>query len=107
MSFSPKLNQLVKVRGRDAEDMPDVASAGVPRTDCITPSGQRNLTGNYAKLHDGFRFGVKPVHVDGLVILRISEESNALKPNRTHNSKIRLDRTMIDEGEETEGANKR
>jgi hypothetical protein len=68
MSFSPMLNQFVEVRSRDAEDMLDVASAGVTGADCVLSSAQRDLPRHFMKFHDRFRLGIKPMHMDGFMV---------------------------------------
>lgn len=92
MCVFPKFHQYIEMVRRNLQNMLHVTAAGTRGPNRIRAIGQCNFSCGFTQCDNHFRLRVKPMHVDRLVILRVSDKSNALEPNRSHVFKIRLSR---------------
>jgi len=67
----------------DLKNVPHIGPLPGPRADRSASVSKRDRTVK-AEIHDHFQPGVETMHVPGLVIHRISGETNAFKTNGGH-----------------------
>lgn len=68
------------------ENVPNVPTACIGRTNSIVPRGQVHFARAFSEFKDCFRLRIEPMHMHRNMVLRISDKSNSLEPYGAHGS---------------------
>jgi hypothetical protein len=89
MRLLPKLNEFVEMLRGYLQDMLYVAATGVSWPYGIAAACLSNFSARAAaKFYDNLSLCIEPVHMARLVVFRIRNKSNTVKPNRAHANRI-------------------
>jgi hypothetical protein len=84
------MDEFVKVRRRNLQNVPDIRAAGISRPDRVFPFRKHYLRlRQCVKFQDDLGLRVESMHVTRSMVFQIGDKSHSIEPNRSHNSRIR------------------